>query len=194
MKLLILAALSMTPLLASCQSGEKSKVDQLSFCGISKAIDTDPCEVSVYTLAAHPDYFDGKSIRITGFYSQGLEKVLFFDRDSSENVIFKNSVALIDIKEDQIERLEKYLNKYVEVQGTFTRTFNHPGEFSERSYGQFLGTFSVKKVGPKYNTSTPYACWDPYRDRSKDPKTVRGLLGEEVCNEPLPPGPRPPTN
>lgn len=184
MKTIALAALCLMPLLASCQGEERKPVEEkLSYCGISKATDADPCEISVYTLAAHPDYFDGKSIRVSGFYSHGLDQVLFFDRDSSENVIFKNSLALIDVPADQAPRLDRYLNKYAEIQGTFTRTFNHPGEFSPRSYGQFLGTLAVKKVGSKYDTSTPYACWDPQRDRSKDPKTVRALLGEEVCND-----------
>jgi len=191
MKIIVLFALSLTPLLASCQSGEKLNAEKVSYCGISKATDSDPCEVSVYTLAAHPDYFDGKVVHISGFYSKGLDDVLFFDRDSSENVIFKNSVALIGIKNDQVDRLNRYLNRYAEVQGTFTQSFNHPGEFSERSYGQFLGTLAVSRVGPKYDTSTPYACWDPHRDRSKDPKTVRALLGEEVCNDTPPPGPVP---
>ncbi len=191
MKTIAIAVLCLMPLLVSCQSEEKKVPEEkVSYCGIAKATDADPCEISVYTLAAHPDYFDGKSIRISGFYSHGLDKVLFFDRDSSENVIFKNSVALIDIPEDQVARLDRYLNRYAELQGTFTRTTNHPGEFSGRSYGQFLGTLAVKKVGPKYDTSTPYACWDPYRDRSKDPQTVRALLGDEVCKEAPPPGPQ----
>ena len=179
--------------LGGCDSSAQAGL-ATNYCGISKGIESDPCQVSIYTLAAHPDYFNGKVVRIAGFYTRGLQNVLFFDRDSSENVIFKNSVVLLETAANDQAKLTKKLNKYVEVIGKFTQTFNHPGEFSGPSYGQFLGTLNVLKVGSVYDTSTPYACWDPYRDRSKDPKTVRVLLGETVCNEAVPAGPRPPTN
>ncbi|TQM12257.1 hypothetical protein FB548_2188 [Pseudoxanthomonas sp. 3HH-4] len=194
MRAISFGILVLLPLLASCQAEDRPATEAGSarpFCGVSKASEADPCHVSIYTLAAHPDYFDGKFVRISGFYTKGLMDVLFFDRDSSENVILKNAVALLDTTPQHQEKLTLRLNRYVEVVGKFSQTIREPGEFSGPSYGQFLGTLNVVKVGSALNTHTPYACWDPQRDRARDPKTVRALLGEQVCNEAPPAEPAP---
>lgn len=140
----------------------------------------DPCKLSMHALLAQPEMYDQMYVELAGFFVEGLDPVLFIDRDSAENSILKNALFVSAGQGVQAD-MDRYRNRYVTLVGKFSNVRRNRSEQGPRDYSQFSGFLQVEKVGSPTHSPVPYACWRPDRDRAKDPRTVRSLLGEKVC-------------
>jgi hypothetical protein len=168
------------PKVASTNEGARS-----GGCNGYDGTAADPCKMSLHALIAQPAQYDGVYVEITGLYTVGLDQVLFVDRDSAENSILKNGVLVSLVRSDIEHKLDAHRNKFITFSGMFSSIKRNRSEFGGRDFSQFSGVVQVDKVGSATSAPIPYACWDPSRDRAYDPKTVKELLGEVVCKDPI---------
>lgn len=143
----------------------------------------DPCRISMYSLIVQPAIYEGVYVQVTGMYVEGLDRVLFTDRDSAENSILKNGIFISTVTPILQIDLDRHRNKFVTLSGVFSSVARSRSEFGPRDFSQFSGTIQVDRIGNSTSAPIPYACWNPSRDRSNDPRTVKELLGEVACEE-----------
>ena len=144
---------------------------------------TDPCRISLYALIAQPERYDGLYVEVAGMYVEGLDAVLFTDRDSAENSMLKNGIFVATDNTDAAGKVAKHRNRFITISGVFSSVKRERSEFGPRDFAQFSGKIQLERVGSATSASIPYACWDPKRDRTNDPMTVKSLLGEKVCDD-----------
>lgn len=186
---LLVAALFM---LAAASCSERPDVSQAASkqsgiftnCQGYDGTKADPCRVSLHALIAQPAHYNGLYVEVAGMYVEGLDRVLFSDRDSAENSILKNGIFVAVDDADAPSELVKHRNKFVTIAGIFSSIERDRSEFAPRDFSQFSGRIQVDKLGSATSAPIPYACWDPERNRALDPRTVKALLGEKACDDP----------
>lgn len=167
----------------SAKSTSKQDAESYAECPGYDGTKADPCRVSLYALIAQPERYDGMYLEVAGMYVEGLDTVLFADRDSAENSILKNGIYVATDGADAADKVAKNRNRFVTLAGFFSSIKRERSEFAPRDFAQFSGKLQVDRVGSATSAPIPYACWDPKRDRTNDPMTVKALLGEKVCDD-----------
>ncbi len=107
----------------------------------------DALNVSIISLIAEPEKYDGKNIRVRGFLNVEYEAMgIYLNEEDYKNCVTKNAVWLnfdydklgTDFK--QIQRLNK---KYVDIEGVFNRSYNgHFGMYS----GTIENVYAIKSI------------------------------------------------
>ncbi|WP_184541786.1 hypothetical protein [Mucilaginibacter sp. FT3.2] len=76
-------------------------------------------EVSIISLIANPDKYEGEEIRVIGYLHIEFEgNVLCLHKDDYDNAISKNAIW-VDVTRLAIDSLKKYSDHYVIIAGTF---------------------------------------------------------------------------
>lgn len=82
--------------------------------------------VSIINLIATPEKYDGKCIIVKGFFINEFEnRTLFLDKTSAENYLFENGITLIFDSTINKDKLNKYQNQYIEMEGIFNKAKNN---------------------------------------------------------------------
>lgn len=79
------------------------------------------CDVSVEQLQAHPAYFDGKWVRLTGLLTTQEKPMVFNSSESLEHSITANAVALSDLDPRLEARAKKLERHWILVVGKFSK-------------------------------------------------------------------------
>lgn len=133
----------------------------------------DPCPISFLTLAANPDLFNERHIRVAGHYSSGLEPLLFIDRESAEGGLTANAALLSMSSESELESLKS--EHLVLIEGKFLHTPPQRGEFNKPTAAGLVGELADAKQIRGSAIGIPYRCWAappdrPENDERKDSK------------------------
>ncbi len=108
---------------------------------------TNALNVSIISLIAEPEKYDGKNIRVRGFLNVEYEAMgIYLNEEDYKNCVTKNAVWLnfdydklgIDFK--QIQRLNK---KYVDIEGVFNCSYN--GHFDMYS-GTVENVYALRSI------------------------------------------------
>ena len=84
--------------------------------------------VSIISLIANPEKYDGKRIHVSGYMSAEFEgTAIYLSREDFDNNIYKNSVFLLIGKGDKYQFFHK---EYVTLEGTFIIGGGHMSMFS----------------------------------------------------------------
>lgn len=77
--------------------------------------------VSLLTLITNPAEYDGKVVQVEGVFEFYFsESALFASVEWYKHSIFRNSVTLrLDVKAKEIDKLNSWTGRYVEVRGVF---------------------------------------------------------------------------
>ncbi|WDF54896.1 hypothetical protein [Mucilaginibacter sp. KACC 22063] len=89
-------------------------------------------EVSLITLIANPDRYNGKQVRVIGYLNLEFEaNSIYLHEDDYRQSIDKNGLW-IEFKPDSTHLLEKaeYNHHYVLMEGTFSKTTGHMNGWS----------------------------------------------------------------
>lgn len=127
-------------------------------CETSLKNETQPCELSIYAIAANPVCFSGMLIAVTGFYGSANDGVLYTDRESSDNRILKNGISLVmpASASSSKDRLDLRPSSYQRVSGLFLHPSDPRVGLDGKNVGQYLGllrTVGVERthrVGPGF--------------------------------------------
>lgn len=80
--------------------------------------------ISIITLIANPEKFEGDTVRVSGFLNLEFEgNALYIHEEDYEHRMFKNSIW-VDIDRDSLKLpyFKKYNKKYVEIEGVFSQS------------------------------------------------------------------------
>jgi hypothetical protein len=165
-------------LLVVCNGGLKAQVDAGrygSLCGDMGLKSSDPCPISFLTLAANPDLFDGKYVRVAGYYSKGLDHLLFADMDSAESAIVANAVLLsFSTVDSQLDGLKP--ERPILVEGKFFHSLPTRGEFNVPRARGLLGELAETKRIRGVAVGIPYRCWGAPAEQQE-----AGGQGDSYC-------------
>src|SRR5476651_1122654 len=76
-------------------------------------------EISLISLIATPDKYEGRSIRVIGYLHLEFEgNVLYLHKDDYNNAIDKNAIW-VEVKRSAMDSLKKYSDHYVIMEGIF---------------------------------------------------------------------------
>ena len=90
-------------------------------------------DFSIAPILSNPDQYDGKKVTAIGYFSFGFENVaLYLHKDDYEKHNSQNALWLeIIVEVTKMDRLAKFNNKYICIQGTFdAKKRGHDGNFS----------------------------------------------------------------
>ena len=158
--LVAIALLTGLGLLSGCTGGARAEDDAgrlAALCGGRGGTPGDPCPVSFFTLAANPDLFDGQYVRVAGYYSAGLDRLLFLDRDSADGGVVANA-ALLSMRSESEWEGSKPENLLL-VEAKFLYSPPSRGEFNVPKTRGLLGELAEAKRVRGSAVGLSYRCW-----------------------------------
>lgn len=154
-------------LLCSCRNQVNEGADRLNtICAGRGGEVTDPCPISFITLAANPDLFDGKYLRVSGFYMKGPDHLLFSDKESADAGVVANAVLVSSSLVDAQLSVDRN-GHYMLVAGKFLYAAPVKGEFTGSNARGLLGEMIEAQIVRGTAIGIPYECWG-HREEAKD--------------------------
>ena len=100
----------------------------------------DPAVISLVTLLANQDKYEGKAVQVVGYYTSGFEHTaIYLHQEDLVHMIRLNSFWVEGGVPESLE------NHYISVQGIFTtKTHGHSGKWP----GTICGAVNAFKWGP----------------------------------------------
>lgn len=154
-----LLSLIFLALLSGCgdRRGEDKSNRLAALCRDSGGSSDDPCRISFLTLAANPDLFNDRHIRVAGYYTSGLDTLLFTDRESAEGGVTANAALLSMRSESELKSLKP--EHLVLIEGKFLYTPPQRGEFNRPKAAGLIGELAEAKHIRGSAIGIPYRCW-----------------------------------
>lgn len=170
-----LAFLGGLGLMSGCNGGmraEKETSRLTALCGDRGGSSGDPCPVSFFTLAANPDLFNGRYVRVAGYYSIGLDQLLFVDRDSANGGVVSNATLLSMRTASELKDLKS--EQLILVEAKFLHSVPTRGEFNVPKTRGLLGELAEAKRVRGSAIGLPYKCWGVSEEGPKIPERDAG--------------------
>ena len=147
-------------LASGCNAGAGSEDEASRFtelCGDRGASSGDPCPISFLTLAANPDLFNERYVRVAGYYSEGLDHLLFVDRNSADGGVVANAALLSMRTKSELEGLKP--EHLILIEAKFLHSVPTRGEFDVPKTRGLLGELADAKRIRGSAIGLPYKCW-----------------------------------
>lgn len=121
-------------------------VEEEKACGWMGGYEEKVCDVSLYRIVANPKEFDGRIVRVVGFFADGPAPLLFVSRDAYETSSTVDSIRLRAGSGEAMSALLRKNRSFVIVIGRYRSADRLLSE--KESSSVVSGNIAVDSAGP----------------------------------------------